>query len=319
MCYFSRETAITILSVAFLSQSGCQQEGVPIEIFSRPSFLSNGSVLAVARYNGQTQLCVIHPTRNEIMALGVANPGDSWPAVSRDDHTVIFSRIVDESTNRSQLWKREADSDTQFINSTQSDSMPCFLPGGRGVVFARAQTLRTTSTGGSRWSDWDLWLAQADGTSEQKLTNFRSFLLSAPSVNPNGNELIFSDDESFYILDLKSNDPPRALAIQFAPDASARTNLISRSPSFSPDGKRIVFYSNAGSASGVYAFEIFTMNTDGSDVRQVTRFGSRNLAPVFSPDGKAILFIEELDTAQAKLHQVDIDGQNSRQLCVLYE
>ena len=74
---------------------------------------------------------------------------------------------------------------------------------------------------------------------------------------------------------------------------------------FSPDGRRIVYRRDAPRdeaglaryqeqlAQGLYspgALEIWVMDRDGSNKRQVTRLGAASFAPFFHPDGKRILF-----------------------------
>lgn len=71
------------------------------------------------------------------------------------------------------------------------------------------------------------------------------------------------------------------------------TDSVSHSPSWSPDGRRIVF---AGSSSRCCATDggaIHVMDDDGSDVRQLTRGSFRDSEPAWSPDGRTIAFVRE--------------------------
>jgi Tol biopolymer transport system component len=63
-------------------------------------------------------------------------------------------------------------------------------------------------------------------------------------------------------------------------------------PTFTPDGKKILFASNKHNCDG-RKFELFLCNLDGSGVEQVTDFGGFTAFPEFSPDGKKIVFASD--------------------------
>jgi len=59
-----------------------------------------------------------------------------------------------------------------------------------------------------------------------------------------------------------------------------------RGPAWSPDGKRIGFYSNRDGGR----YEIWVINPDGSGLTQLTRTTGRGWFPYWSPDGKQITY-----------------------------
>lgn len=79
---------------------------------------------------------------------------------------------------------------------------------------------------------------------------------------------------------------------------------------YSPDGKKIVYASNESGSMNIY-----TMDADGSNVRQITKtITSYNGGPFFSPDGEKIIFRsdrQEKDYLQIFL--TDLEG-NEEQL-----
>lgn len=80
---------------------------------------------------------------------------------------------------------------------------------------------------------------------------------------------------------------------------------------YSPDGSRIVFASYRDGSMNLY-----TMNSDGTDVRQVTHTTScYNGGPFFSPDGQKIIFRADREKAHLlQLYVIDADGSNERKL-----
>ena len=68
-------------------------------------------------------------------------------------------------------------------------------------------------------------------------------------------------------------------------------------PTFTPDGKRILFSSNKQDCDGRH-FELYMMNADGSNLQQATNLGGFVSFAEFSPDGKQIVFSSDWHAAQ---------------------
>ena len=97
-------------------------------------------------------------------------------------------------------------------------------------------------------------------------------------------------------------------------------------PFFSPDGTQIVFRGRTlspGSELDDYktllrdglwrptSLEIFVMNADGTNLRQVTSLGGASFAPYFSPDGRKIIFSSNQHNPRGRdfeLWLVNVDG-----------
>ncbi len=88
---------------------------------------------------------------------------------------------------------------------------------------------------------------------------------------------------------------------------------IDEHPDWSPDGTQIAFISNRDDVpgNGDGNLEIFVMNADGSNVRQVTTLGKASFAPYFHPDGKRIIFSTNVHDPKGRdfdLYLIDVDG-----------
>src|SRR5262245_8815768 len=87
-------------------------------------------------------------------------------------------------------------------------------------------------------------------------------------------------------------------------------NLPDDHPSFSPDGKQIVFTTSRFQAPGESNnFEIAIMNVDGTNIRRLTHSPGIDTEPVFSPDGGRIAFASDR-AGNLDIWVMNADGTN---------
>ena len=163
------------------------------------------------------------------------------------------------------------------------DSYPVLSPDGSKIVF---ESNRTGSA--------EVYVMNADGKSPaDQLTNNKQGN-HGPVWSPDGTSILFNSDRDqqweVYVINADGSGEKR-LTNQPGDDGHAH---------WSPDGKRIIFNSARTTPDlkadwGKQFHEVFTMNADGSDVKQITRAKTVSTYPSFSPDGKRICFRRVVD------------------------
>jgi Tol biopolymer transport system component len=91
-------------------------------------------------------------------------------------------------------------------------------------------------------------------------------------------------------------------------------------PAWSPDGKQIAFAAHMRGKDPDRGIEIYIMNADGSNIKQVTEdLASYDVSPTWSPDGKQIAFTKCVFDAKwreksSAICVMNSDGSNVRKL-----
>src|ERR1700752_752253 len=151
---------------------------------------------------------------------------------------------------------------------------------------------------------FDIFTAKSDGT----------------DIKLDGKKLVFTSmrdgDLDIYSMDAHGKNV-RRLTNELGYDGG---------PFWSYDGKQIVyraFHPETEQKKADYlnllkqnlirptTLEIWVMNADGSNKRQVTRNGKANFGPYFFPDGKRIIFASNMDDAKGRnfdLYKINVDG-----------
>lgn len=150
--------------------------------------------------------------------------------------------------------------------------------------------------------DLDLWSMKPDGSGKKQLTTKRGydggavFSRDGKKIVWRANHPATPEGMARYDALLKENLTAPMKMELWVSDADGgnakqitKNNCANFAPTFTPDGKKIVFSSNQHKCDG-RDFELYMVNLDGSGQEQITNFGGFSSFPEFSPDGKRLVF-----------------------------
>jgi|YNPBryunderm2012_1023409.scaffolds.fasta_scaffold00822_9 Tol biopolymer transport system component len=153
--------------------------------------------------------------------------------------------------------------------------------------------------------DLDLWIMNSDGSGKRQITN-RVGYDGGAVFSRDGKKLVWRahyPQEPGAVTEYKQLlarhlIAPSRVEIFLAdgdgrhPRQLTRFGCAAFAPTFTPDGKKIVFASNHHACDS-RNFELYMMNLDGSGLERLTNFGGFVSFPEFSPDGKYLVFASD--------------------------
>jgi Tol biopolymer transport system component/DNA-binding winged helix-turn-helix (wHTH) protein len=176
-------------------------------------------------------------------------------------------------------------------SSSLRDSSPRFSPDGRHVVFVS-----------NRSGAYEVWMANADGSSTLQLTSISAPFAGSPSWSPDGSTVLFDATNKgrfeVYAIKAAGGTPRRMMGSSGEDDAVA---------SFSADGRWIYFASNRTGE-----FQIWRMPATGGRAVQWTRRGGHVSRE--SQDGRYLYFAKVPQDRPASLWRMPANGGEEAQV-----
>ena len=148
----------------------------------------------------------------------------------------------------------------------------------------------------------DIYSAVPNGAALRQLTTSPSFD-ACPAYSPNGRQIAYCSNRggTFEIWQMDQNGKRQRQVTDLG---------FALWPDYSPNGSRIAFEGHGPNDPNT---EIYTANSDGSDLRQLTSAAGNNTYPAWSPDGSSIVF-ESDRTGVPQVWEMNADGSGQTQL-----
>lgn len=211
-----------------------------------------------------------------------------------------------------------------------------FMAGNKKIVYASTHeadpecppTPERRADGKYVWpifEGFDIYVADLDGKTTKKLTSTPGYDAEA-TLSPKGDKIVFtslrSGDLELYIMDTDGSNVSQ-ITNELGYDGGAF---------FTPDGEQLIFRASRPTTDAEIAeyrqllseglvkpteMELFMVNVDGTNLRQITNLGNANWAPFMHPSGKKILFSSNHNSQRGfpfNLFMINTDGTGLEQI-----
>lgn len=223
--------------------------------------------------------------------------------MSPDGRRMLFVREGTESwwrqgyqgSRAGQIWlfNRDDGSFTQLISEKTEARWPLWKADGKGFYFVT-----------NRDGTFNLWNYDLASKKSAQLTHFKGDSVVFPAISRDGKTLVFRVKFDLYRWH-PGDKEPALIALEAATDATPpdiERVLLDKATavSFTSDGLQMAFCSGG---------DVWVMDTELKEPKQVTRTAQEERGVQFSPDGKTLLFVSDAEgrTDLWKAERADVE------------
>jgi len=256
--------------------------------------------------------------------------GENAEAYFSSDRKKLIFQSTRDGHECDQIYTMNIDGSDVHMVSTGDGRTTCsyFFPNGKRILYSSTHLAakqcppRPDFSKGYVWAvypSFDIFTARPDGSDLKRLTETPGYDAET-TISRDGKKLVFTSlrdgDLDIYSMDIDGKHVKR-LTTELGYDGG---------PWWSNDGKQIVYRAYHPQTSAEKAdyiallkqnlirpttLEIWVMNADGSNKRQVTHLNAASFAPYFFPDGKRIIFASNVADPKGRdfdLFVINVDG-----------
>jgi TolB protein len=292
-----------------------------------PLFLVIAVLLCISPANTQDNQLALPAEKHLRNIKQLTFGGENAEAYFSADGKQLIFQSTRDGRGCDQIYTMNVDGSNVKMVSNGEGRTTCsyFFPGAKRILYSSTHLgdkqcpARPDFSKGYVWAvypTFDVFTANPDGSGLKQLTDTPGYDAET-TISLDGKKLVFTSmrdgDLDIYSMDADGKNV-RRLTNELGYDGG---------PFWSYDGKQIVYRAHHPTTDAQKAdytellkrnlirptvLEIWVMNADGSNKRQVTSSGKANFGPYFFPDGKRIIFASDTRGRNFDLYKINVDG-----------
>ncbi len=258
-----------------------------------PSWTPDGNrILFYAQRAGKGKIHIMNADGSGVRLLSGGAGDEGYPVMAPHASTIVFDS---DASGQFDIWAMDSSGANarNITNNPARDVAASWSPDGKKIAFM--------SDRDNERGKFDAYVMNPDGSDPRRITREQTTWF--PQFSHDGKRIAFHVGRDVHVANADGGGMRRL----------TRDPENGMYPSWSPDGKRIVFMSWRSGPT-----ELFTMNADGS--AQTKLLGMQEgdvIDPRWSPDGNHIVFVHvrgAMNSAVQSIWIVNADGSGAAQL-----
>jgi TolB protein len=235
-----------------------------------PEWSPDGTMLAFSTaWEGDDAIVVLDLASGQVTPI-TTMPGTEWAASWSPDGTLLAYHGFDSGDSEIYIYDLATATATVITENDADNYTPAWSPDGREIVYF--------SNTNNDTMDGDLFIYTIETGQTRQLNPVANGRYGLnPAWSPDGKQIAFPYEDGTTDRHAIAALPPEGGAPIVLFDQLGQDS----NPAWSPDGGQIAFVGNPSGNS-----DIFIVNVDGSNLRQITTDTAEDIAPAWRPIGE---------------------------------
>lgn len=292
----SRSLAVVLFTISLTACIGCYRSEPRFEGFTFSP--DKAYLLGVYSRQGSTFIYKIPLDTGKAARFTNSVSGfEGIPSFSPDGKRIVYSYAAPKGESRIVMANVDGSVLPSWPASITDDFDPSFSPDDKAIIFSRSGFYGHYSPiARPAQHEWNFYAGEIDGTNVRRLTEESFYMVSRPSISPDGKTMLFvSSEQGGDVMAMYSlEQPPKPKVILKPAVADETGHTVIGDAMFMPDGNSVFFDAATTGSKGYFDYDLYTMDLRTRKIEKLTSANGFSYALQLSRDGTTAVFMRDI-------------------------